>query len=259
MNNLIPALLLCSALQLSSLAQVVPGQPFPHGSGFPGSQNAPAEDLPKFDIDFRGGTPGQLTEMIQASLDALGEKHHINVIIPEEFKDEKLPALKMRNVDVRQLFKALESATLRRVNSVRAVDGRVNPQAYTMYGFQTVPPVTPRSIWYFIVDKPPQVDLGKTVRYFQLAPYLTEFTMDDIGSAIEAGWNMLGEKDTPKLNFHQDTKLLIAVGAPGHLEMISSMLKELGAGMTNRPAIKAEKWPPLKTIQSEPQPTPKTN
>ena len=47
---------------------------------------------------------------------------------------------------------------------------------------------------------------------------------------------MLGEKNTPKLNFHQDRKLLIAAGSAEHLEMINTMLKELGAGLTNTTA-----------------------
>ena len=120
------------------------------------------------------------------------------------------------------------------------------------YGFRSAGPVTPRTIWYFYVEKTPPPIASRTVRYYQLAPYLTEFTMDDIGSAIEAGWNMLGEKHSVKLNFHQDTKLLIAAGEPGHLEMISSVLKELGAGMTNRPPVSPK--PAKNTDQPPPQP-----
>ena len=130
--------------------------------------------------------------------------------------------------------------------------GGMPMQQTPRYGFRSAGPITPRTIWFFYVERTPPAIASRTVRYYQLAPYLTEFTMDDIGSAIEAGWNMLGEKHSVKLNFHQDTKLLIAAGEPGHLEMISSVLKELGAGMTNRPV--ANPKPAKNANQTQPQP-----
>jgi len=199
------------------------------------------EELPRFDIDFPGGNPHEFVGEIQHALKKVSEDFYINVIIPEDAASENLPALKMRNVDASELFKALEMASTRQTPFPQGggmppgMYGGMPVQQTPRYGFRTAGPITPRSIWFFQVEQPQKTASTKTVRYFQLAPYLTEFTMDDIGSAIEAGWNMLGEKHATKLNFHQDTKLLIAVGEPGHLEMISSVLKELGAGMTNRP------------------------
>ena len=38
---------------------------------------------------------------------------------------------------------------------------------------------------------------------------------------------MLGEKETPAISFHKDTKLLIAVGEPSKLEMINAVLGAL--------------------------------
>jgi len=238
MKILLTAFLLCTVLHQSALAQVVPEHRPRRGVPTPGFEGQSPLELPKFDIDFPGGTPTFLVELIQDTLKELDPNLYLNAIIPDEFKNEKLPPLKMRNVDVQQLFKALEFASLRSIAQPMAMDAfnRAVTQSTTSYGFQTTGPITPQSIWYFHVQKPTQAEPIKIVRYYQLAPYLAEFTMDDIGSAIEAGWNMLGETNTPKLNFHQDTKLLIAVGVPQHLEMISSMLKELGAGMTNRPA-----------------------
>src|SRR6266550_8427784 len=62
--------------------------------------------LTKFDLDFRGGTPRQLATAIEK---AMGRP--LNVIVPDEFADIKLPALKMNGVDVSQLFQALEAAS----------------------------------------------------------------------------------------------------------------------------------------------------
>ena len=52
--------------------------------------------------------------------------------------------------------------------------------------------------------------------------------MDDITTAIETGWKMLGETSPPTISFHKDTKLLIAVGEPSKLETIDAVLKALG-------------------------------
>ena len=259
MKAILIAALLATTAQLTQ-AQSQParyGQP-----GFPGAAHEVAnEELPRFDIDFPGGSPDGFVQAIQQALEKVSSDFYINVIIPEDAKAEKLPALKMRNVDVSELFKALEMASTRPTplqpgpyNMPPPGFGGIPMNQSPRYGFHTAGPVTQRSIWFFQVDQPQPTPSTKTVRYYQLAPYLTEFTMDDIGSAIEAGWNMLGEKHSTKLNFHQDTKLLIAVGEPGHLEMISSVLKELGAGMTNRPPTNPK--PAKSTEQPPSQPRP---
>lgn len=234
MKALLLTTLLILAVQVPMRAQV-PGQPYP----IPGSQE-PAEELPKFDIEFPGGYPAELVGAIQRSLDRVDRELFINVIIPPEFDEVMLPALKMRNVDVAQLFKALEFSSQRQVNTPSHGLPGFQPQyrqTTTRYGFRTAGPISPRTIWYFYAEQPAESEPVSLVRYYQLARYLTEFTMDDIASALDAGWKMLGETNTPKLNFHADTKLLIAVGTPQHLEMINSMLKELGAGMANKQSV----------------------
>lgn len=177
---------------------------------------------------------------LQDAVKRVDNNFFLNIIVPAEFERTQLPPLKMRNVDVLQLFKALELASQKMVafNAGSFSDGRghqrpIQQTGTIRYGFNTTGPITRNSIWHFFAEEPPRLAPQKMVRYFQLGPYLTEFTMDDIGSAIEAGLNMLTEKHTTKLNFHQDTKLLIAAGPAEQLEMINTMLKELGAGLTN--------------------------
>ena len=52
-------------------------------------------------------------------------------------------------------------------------------------------------------------------------------SVDDITTAIQTGWKMLGEENPPKISFHKDTKLLIAVGEPDKLEIIDAVLNSL--------------------------------
>jgi len=243
MKILLTALLLCATSQLitAQVGRIDPLTGAPIGTAT--LQAESAEELPKFDLDFPGGPVDGFIMTLQHALKQVDDTFFINIIVPAEFERTQLPYLKLRNVDVLQLFKALELASQKMVayNVGSFSHDGINRQPIQQtgtkrYGFTTTGPITRNSIWHFFAEEPPRLAPVKMVRYFQLGPYLTQFTMDDIGSAIEAGWNILGEKETPKLNFHQDTKLLIAAGSAEHLEMISTMLKELGAGLTNTTA-----------------------
>ena len=107
----------------------------------------------------------------------------------------------------------------------------------TSYGFRTKGQATPESIWFFYVDAPvppppsptppPPPEPQKICRFYQLAPYLGELKVEDITTALETAWKMLGEKSTPDLKFHKDTQLLIAVGPPEKLALIESVLAQL--------------------------------
>lgn len=193
--------------------------------------------LTKFSLDFPGGTPKQLVAAIEKAM-----SRPLNAIILPEHADVAIPPLKMNNVDVRQLFQALESTSRKTEAYVTSTFGGVRPassyqQMTTSYGFQTQGPVSDESIWYFYVEKPtlPPAQVrtpAKVCRYFSLAPYLDRgHTVDDITTAIQTGWKMLGEEDTPKISFHKETKLLIAVGDPNRLETIDAVLQALKASL----------------------------
>ena len=188
--------------------------------------------LTRFDLDFPGGTPKQLTTAIEK---ATGKP--LNVVIPLEHAEMKLPPLRMNNVDVQQLFQALEAASQKSEAYVTGTyyGGVGNPsQSYQIarigYGFRSSGRISDDTIWHFYVEKPvgPPLSPAKACRFYSLTPYLERgLTVDDIITAIQTGWKMLGERDTPTINFHKDTKLLIAVGEPNKLETIDAVLKAL--------------------------------
>jgi hypothetical protein len=97
----------------------------------------------------------------------------------------------------------------------------------TSYGFRTYAQTTDDSIWQFYSEKPNLPQEPKVCRFFQLAPYLDTYKIEDITTAIETGWKMLGETERPEIKFHKDTKLLIAVGEASKLAMIDSVLRQL--------------------------------
>lgn len=190
--------------------------------------NPPANQpsLTKFNLDFSGGTPAQLVKAIEK---ATGKP--LNAIISVEDADAQLPPLKMNNVDVGQLFQALEAAS-RKVVSVAGPYSGTTSQQQIGYSFKTASgTLSDDSIWYFHVERPslpPAVSTEKICRFYQLTYFLDHgFTVDDITTAIQTGWKMSGIASPPELNYHKETKLLIAFGEPNQLSIISSVLQSL--------------------------------
>lgn len=214
------------------------------------SEPPPATNFVRFDLSFPGGPPAKLIQMIQDTT-----KKPLNVIVPEEHAAVALPELKLKGVTVPQLFDALGQAS-RKVVYVRGgyqnFGGDVPgyQSTTTSYGFRTKGQATPDSVWYFYVEAPvgppaqpapppppppPVPETPKICRFYQLAPYLDNLKVEDITTALETAWKMLGEKSTPDLKFHKDTQLLIAVGPPDKLALIEAVLAQLRTPQANNP------------------------
>ena len=193
--------------------------------------------LTKFNLDFPGGTPKELVAAIEK---ATGRP--LNAIVPDELANAKLPSLKMNSVDVSQLFQALAAASHKSEAVISGTGSPYGPSSYqianTSCGFRmgSEGKLSDDTIWYFYVEKPtlpPLSSSARVCRFYSLAPYLDRgVTVDDITTAIETGWKMLGETSLPMISFHKDTKLLIAVGEPSKLEPIDAVLKALGSQMS---------------------------
>lgn len=194
-------------------------------TGLPAKEPEPEK---RFDLDFKGGTPQQLVEAVEKAA-----QMPINNIIPEEHRDFFLPPLKLRNVTVPQLFQAIVTASTK--SETRQLRGHM-PGAYgnitSGYGFRTTDNrPNANSIWHFYVDTPPPPERPQQpeihCRFWQLEPYLEKLKVEDVTTAIETGWKMLGVNPLPKLSFHKDTKLLIVVGQRSHLTIVDEVLREL--------------------------------
>ncbi len=200
------------------------------------SQNQPPA-LTKFNLDFPGGTPKELVAAIEK---AMGKP--LNAIIPDENADTKIPALKMGNVDVPHLFNAVVNMSYKYAPS-RIVGGfeSQSRDVVSSYGFETKDnDVSDDSIWYFFVYKAPTQQAApppeKVCQFYSLSPYLDRgFTVDDITTAIQTGWKMAGVTPTPELNYHKETKLLIAYGEPNKLQTIQQVLQTL-------PSVNQDFW-----------------
>ena len=209
------------------------------------------EPQPTFDIDFPGGTPKQLIEAVQKAAQI-----PINAIIPETLPIPdagKIPPLKLRNVTVPQLFEALNRISVK-TDLRRSGIGPGYSVGTSSYGFRSTDqrPGT-NSIWYFFVEapaEPPAKDPPPVeCRFWQLGPYLEKLKVEDITTAIETGWKMLGINPMPKLSFHKDTQLLIVVGQSGQLAIIDQVLRELTSG------AKEPKNATTRRVQAPPPPS----
>ena len=198
----------------------------------------PAPVLTKFNLDFPGGTPAELVKAIEK---AMGKP--LNAIIPTEDADIQLPALKMNGVVTPQLFTALEAASRK---TVAIQNGPVFGNSYSLsttdYGFKTADgPISDTSIWYFHVEKPnlpPVISTEKICQFYSLSPYLDRgFTVDDITTAIQTGWKMQGDASAAELNYHKETKLLIAFGEPYQLQAIQNVLNTLPQTQYSLPTL----------------------
>jgi hypothetical protein len=148
----------------------------------------------------------------------------------------EIPPLKMNDVSLPQLFTALE-ATSRKVVAVSGGNpgfafNNSYSQFVSSYGFKTDDnPVTDTSVWYFHVERPslpPVISTQKVCQFYSLSDYLDRgFTVDDITTAIQTGWKLSGETSPPELNYHKETKLLIAYGEPSKLKTIEQVLQAL--------------------------------
>ena len=215
--------LIVACLTALAFVSALGQQAAPSPSQAPASESKPA--LIKFDLDFHGGTPAELVAAIQT---ATGRT--LNAIVPSESAYVKLPPLKMKNVDVNELFRALLLASHHRNMHAMAQGGAVKggPPVDLFCGFRTDGPVTDDSIWYFHNDGIFPAVVGQSVRFYPLGAYLERsITVDDIIGAAQDAWKMLGLRTMPATHYNEKTKLLIAVGRGSQLDVIDNVLKAL--------------------------------
>ncbi len=200
----------------------------------------PNVELPgaRFDLDFLGGNARDLVAEIEAAME-----REINVIVPTELESVPIPAFRVSKVTLSQVFKALEGASglvpdpnSRQSNfQNRIVDSRV-----PRLGFRSTDEVPAEdSIYYFYYNGEPLIEQGQEsveCRFYSLGEFLDPLTVEDITTAIQTGWEMLGVAKSPKVSFHAETQLLIAVGHSDHLMLIDQVLQKLANGNHGAPA-----------------------
>jgi hypothetical protein len=216
-------------------AQIALGQAPPSGTVFITTGEPAQPKLQRFDLNFlRGGPP----EALVAAIEKVTGKP-LNAIVPSQDRNVQIPPMKLTNVTVPELFEALRMASMKE----EMLPGR---NFQSSYGFETKGQGED-AVWCFHSVKP--LTGPDQCRFFQLAEYLDNFTIEDITTAIQTGWDLLGVKPTPRLKFHPETKLLITVGQSQQLQTIEDVLSALRGAGPKRPM-------PAAPVRARPAPAP---
>jgi hypothetical protein len=184
-------------------------------------------ELPRFDLDFPGGNPQQLVDALNKPL--MGK---LNVIIPEDSNDVGIPPMKLKNVNVNDVFQALQRASDKMVS--RRTGRNQFQTAGENFSFSPTPgTVTENTVWAFRAMRPfPRASEEKSYRFYQLGPYLDGLKIEDITTAVHTALKMLEVGPGPELKFHPETKLLIAVGKEEDFQLIDEVLAQLPKGQS---------------------------
>jgi hypothetical protein len=216
---ILTALLLNVSAPINANANAGEAQPNPPP---PEIKKNPDPEFPKFDFEFPGGSPQELIVALNKRLNGT-----VNVILPNESQNIKVPALKVKDVTLPKIFAALQRASLR-VYTFDSTDGSKRTSLNEFFEITTFDnPPKPSSIWSFRADRVGNPPEENVTRFYQLGRYLDNLKIDDIITAIQTGYRMQGSGPGPNLKFHPETKLLIAVGKSTDFSLIDGILKEL--------------------------------
>jgi hypothetical protein len=226
--------------------------------GQPPSQ--PQEDRgPQLDFTFHNLPLVEVIHQIQTEYHKASGKH-LNIMIPENLRDVAATNridVELKQITVPEVLDLLGMASQRPANdphpnsglrlaggftvgySFRRVSSNEGTLTYLLVGQYPPPspsePAAPQPPLAPVEPAPP-----RAVFFFSLDPYLERFTVEDIITAVKTGWDLDGKKERPTLKYHDQTKLLVASGDPFQVEMIKSVLANLGRsvskpGMATRP------------------------
>jgi hypothetical protein len=157
----------------------------------------------RFDLSFAGGTPQKLASQMEI---ASGSK--LNVLIPPELADARMPPMELRSVSVQDVFDSLRLLSRDTMLWIRTGgSGDENP-----------------NLWVWVLARQP--DTRKT-QAFYVGHLLKKFKIDDITTAVQTTWQLGGKDARTELKYHQDTQLLIALGYPEQLSTAAEVLAQL--------------------------------
>jgi hypothetical protein len=231
----------CAAALVSAVTIAQnPVSPVPAGRGAPADgrpippANTPAggSDERRFNLRFPGG---KVREFVDAVAKAVGSP--VNVIIPKDTESTMIPPVDVYGVTVSALFRALSDASNREIVVQNTRVPSQNEVRQIGFNFASQDQNSSEPVWTFHVTTPPEFSSGqpnapeRLVQFYPVAEYLTHFTVEDITTAIESGWQLQGDESAkaspPILRFHEETKLLICAGSNSQLGIIPQVLAGL--------------------------------
>jgi len=163
-----------------------------------------------FNLSFPGGTPKEFVEAVnQAAARSIRDPRPINLLVPGDLADVKIPPMELRAVNATTLF---ESLSLLARSSPDGLEWRSSSE----------------NVW--VLGR--RADNRKT-QAFYVGNLLQKFKIEDITTAVEATWKLgtHNPEAAPELKYHKDTQLLIARAYPAQLTIMSEVISQLRLGI----------------------------
>lgn len=174
--------------------------------GSPQSRAADPEFSPDakspFNLSFKGGKPADLLNAISA---VSGSRP--NALIQPELADVSIPPMELRSVTVPAVFESLN---------------QLSRNSYLWFRESAGSSGGSSPVW--ILQRPTD---SRQARAFYIGHLLKKFKIDDITTAVRSTWELSGKEPKTELKYHQDTKLLLALGRPDQLNAMTEVLEQL--------------------------------
>jgi hypothetical protein len=168
-----------------------------------------------FNLSFPGGTPKEFVEAVNlAAAKSIREPRPINLLVPRDLTDVKVPPMELRAVTTATLFQSL---TLLSRSGPDGLEWRSSSE----------------NVW--VLGRRPD---DRKTQAFYVGNLLQKFKIEDITTAVEATWK-LGTRNpeaAPELKYHKDTQLLIARAYQSQLTTMSEVISQLRLGI-EQPAL----------------------
>ena len=131
------------------------------------------EESGTFDLSFKGGTPQKLvSEMENAS------RQKLNVLIPPELADVKIPPMELRAVQTQGVFDTLNMLWRNSMQWIRASSSISTP------------------VW--VLSRRPE---DRKTQVFYVGHLLKKFKIDDITTAVQTTWQLGGKEAKAELKY----------------------------------------------------------
>jgi hypothetical protein len=206
----------------------------------PAVDPASAPTIPE--IRFGGGTAEALANILKEAIHPAP-----NILISPGMNDIEFPAFELHNVTLADLFQALNNLSDKTGNwqlsgsnePIWVLNPTQSDGGIATGRLSTVP--------YAQIDPLTGLPIGskndRTCSIFPLQRFLSDYKVDDITTAIQTAWGMMGNDKGAVMKYHKDTQLLIVMGTRDQLAIINEILRSLGEEMSGKESAKKAREP----------------
>lgn len=165
---------------------------------------------PRFDLDFPGGTLGELVAIL------IETNPELNIVMPDGVAQTKLPTMRLNQVSFSGMQEVVSSISPEGVH-FQQIDN-------SLYVAQVLRP-----------GKKPQMELKRKLFVFPARDLLRDRTVEDLMAVLQQAFELTDQKEMPKFSLHKETMVLMATLNPDQYSVVSDLFSVL-----DRPEVDGE-------------------